>query len=201
MRETVAIDLDDVVADTTDALRLYVNEQTGLRLTKNDYRVPATYWGYYEHVWNTAGIDDHSHIHAFHELMGKDQSDILPVEGASEALPKLKQVVNMVAVTSRELFMEQATVAWVEQYFPGVFKDIVLLGHVKTAAHTKGEACLALGATALLDDNIGHCETALQVGVQAVLFGDYGWQHEFDNEFPRCKNWQEVVAYFDERTR
>ena len=196
----MAVDLDDVIADTTDALRLYVNEITGLHLTKEDYKVPATYWGYYEHVWTAAGITDHSHIHTFHTQMGIDQSNIMPVTGAADTIGELRDVFDFVAVTSRELFMEKETKAWINEHFDDVFKEILLLGHIHTAKQTKGDACLELGASWLIDDNIGHCESAQQRGVNALLYGDYGWHDEFQGGMPHCKNWSDVGAYLSARS-
>lgn len=193
----IAVDVDDVLANTTGALRVAVNQATGLHLTEDDYRVPAPYWGFYEHVWSQAGIQDHSHIHAFHEQLAVNQDNIQPVADSQEVLAYLIKDWDIVAITSRELFMETETIKWLHKKFPNVFKDIVLLGHVNTALQTKGEACLATGANYLIDDNIAHCESAISVGVSAILFGDYGWQHDFDNSMPRAKDWQAVKAYFD----
>jgi FMN phosphatase YigB (HAD superfamily) len=200
-RETIAFDIDDVVADTTEALRLFVNEHTGLNLTKEDYKVPATYWGYYEHVWTGAGLTDHSWIHKFHEGMGINQDNIRPVEGAVPALTRIARKKDVVGVTSRELFMEDATYTWINRLMPGVFKDLVLLGHVDTANQTKGDACLAVGASLLFDDNFGHCKSAEAVGVEPALLGDRGWHHEHaEEEITRCKDWPAVVEFLDARS-
>ncbi len=199
-KEIIAVDVDDVLADTTEALRLVVNHATGLKLTRADYEVPAPYWGFYEHVWSQAGIEDHSHIHTFHEQMAISQDSIEPVKDSQEVLAHLARNWDIVAITSRELFMETETHAWLHKNYPKVFKDIVLLGHVNTALQTKGEACLAAGAHYLVDDNIAHCESAISAGVDAILFGDYGWQHEFDGSMPRAKDWQAVKAYFDAKS-
>jgi 5'(3')-deoxyribonucleotidase len=199
-RETIAIDIDDVVAGTTDSLRLYVNEQTGLQLTTNDYRVPAAYWGYYEHVWTAAGIIDHSHIERYHEGMCRDQSNIDPLPGSHQVLERLSADYNLVAVTSRELAMEKATNAWVHDHFGPIFSNIVLLGHIKTAQKTKGDACRELGAGWLIDDNFGHCESAEKAGASSVLFGEYGWHQEYDDiDIIRSKDWQGVEALFYDR--
>ncbi len=199
-RERIAFDIDDVLANTTDALRIYVNENTGLNLSKDDYKVPATYWGYYEHVWSAAGIHDHSWIHRFHEQMGRDQSNIRPVEGSEQTVNVLSRDFDLVAVTSRELFMEQETKRWVHQHFGGVFEDIVLLGHIHTAKQTKGDACKELDAQYLFDDNLGHCQSAQAVGATGILFGDYGW-HEEDRDvrIDRCKDMPAVLEYFANR--
>lgn len=197
-KELIAVDVDDVLADTTEALREFVNKATGLNLTSEDYDVPAAYWGYYKHVWMAAGITDHSHIHAFHEKLGTDQRDIQPVADSQDVIERLSSRFDFIAVTSRELFMEVETKRWIHKHFNGVFKDVVLLGHVKTAKHTKGDACLELGAQDLIDDNYDHCKSALDVSVRALLFGNYGWNREVaSNGIERAHDWQEVLAYFE----
>lgn len=196
-KQIIAVDIDDVLAGTTEALRLSVNEATGLQLTEADYQVPAAYWGFYEHVWTRAGLHDHSHVQRFHEQMAINQDNIDPIDGSKQVLVELSRNYDLILVTSRELFMESETSVWVHKHFPNIFQEIILLGHVNTALQTKGEACIASGATILIDDNIAHCESATNLGVEAVLFGDYGWQHDFDGSIPHAKNWQEVKAYFD----
>jgi hypothetical protein len=195
----IAFDIDDVIADTTEAMRVYVNQRTGANLTFDDYRVPATYWGYYEHVWAKAGIHSAELSKDFHARMGVAQDNITPVEGAADTLHRIvaSGKYKVYAVTSRELFMESETRRWVDRYYQGIFEDIVLLGHVRTARQTKGEACREIGASKLFDDNIGHCLSAVECGVSPVLYGEYGWHHEFQGGMPRCKSMKDVARYLD----
>ena len=187
-RERVAVDIDDVLADTTDALRLHVIDATGVELTIEDYRKhEVPYWGYYEHVWTQAGITDHSHLRVFQDKMVDDQSAIEVIPGAPEAMDVLKNSFDLVALTSREPAMQAATEAWLGKYFRGVFSDIVMLNHPHLASKTKGQACIELRARTLVDDSPDHCVSAEELGVGALFFGEHGLLHVYLGETPRAK--------------
>jgi hypothetical protein len=69
---------------------------------------------------------------------------------------------------------------------------------------TKGELLKSLGAQYHIDDQPKHCISALQQGIQPLLFGDYSWNRsvELPEGIVRVKNWQEVTEYFNaERKR
>ena len=48
----IAVDIDDVLADSTDALRRVINERLGVNLTPEDYLIKEDYWDHYEEVWH-----------------------------------------------------------------------------------------------------------------------------------------------------
>ena len=51
-----------------------------------------------------------------------------------------------------------------------------------------------IGASYLIDDSFGHCELAAEVGIKAILFGNYGWnrQQTLIDGIVRCKDWDAV---------
>ena len=68
-----------------------------------------------------------------------------------------------------------------------------------TGKKTKGELCQELNVSWLIDDNPEHCLSAVDAGVEAILFGEYGWHHEAPMHLTRCKDWPSVVDYFNEK--
>ena len=46
----VGIDIDDVVANVIDSVRLWANEKTGANLTEAEYRTDDNYWEYFEAI-------------------------------------------------------------------------------------------------------------------------------------------------------
>ncbi|HSH56309.1 MAG TPA: hypothetical protein VK983_05830, partial [Candidatus Limnocylindrales bacterium] len=83
-REKIAFDLDDVLANSTDSLRLVVNERMGVGLKREDYLVPGDYSQYYERVWKRHGV-----VVSFDDLfqeMEVDQMHVPVYEGAQETL-------------------------------------------------------------------------------------------------------------------
>jgi len=195
--KTIALDLDDVIVDSTEALRVLVNQRTGSRLTTEDYHVPDdTYWGYYERVWMRHGIMDKV---SYDELLGEmaqDQSHMPLLPGAAFALGELSKRFDLVIITARNPVTERATKAWLSQQFGTLF-DKIYFAHDKSK--TKGQLCQEVGASWLIDDNPGHCTVAQEVGVTPILFGEYGWHKVAPDDVVACKDWPAVLEYFDGR--
>jgi uncharacterized HAD superfamily protein len=196
-KKIIAIDIDDTVADATDALRLLVNMRLGIDLKVSDYRDKGEYWGYYERVWSHHGI---SHLVDFISLnaeMEVDQSHVPLLPGAEFALRQLKVKYHIVYVTSRNPSWESATRKW----FSNHFEDEIVVHFAERNAdgksETKGQICKRLGAGILIDDNYEHCMSAVKEGVTAVLYGDYGWQPAVKNQVVHCVDWQAVLEYLD----
>jgi len=202
-KPVIAIDVDDVLADSVEAYRLQVNARTGADLQPEHYRISGPYWKYFETVWQMHGIADKVPAEELFQQMIVDQSHVPPAPGAACALKKLAKNYDLVVITARYPEWEAATRVWLEQHFPRVFADIHFAGgHDQKERKTKGQMCLEIGATYLLDDNPEHCVSASEVGVQALLFGDFGWHVDVPADMVRCKTWKDVERYFDaERSR
>lgn len=199
-KKIIAVDVDDVLADSTENLRLRVNKKLGVSIGPEEYKVAGPYWSYYEHVWQK---NDVKHLVKLEELeteMENDQSHILPMLGANSALTQLAKKFEIVLVTSRNPSWAKATEAWINTHFSGVFKDIHVLGSKKyqgEGVRSKGEVCKEVGASWLIDDNPEHCLSAIEHGTDAVLFGEYGWHFNAPDHLVRCKDWQAVLEYFN----
>lgn len=203
MKQTIAIDIDDVLADSTDALRISVNQKLGTNLQPHHYKVDGPYWHYYEHIWETHSINDKIEHNALEAQMEYDQSHIMPISGAQEALTYLSKKYEIVLITARNPDWAKATEEWMHSHFSGVFKSLHLVGSKKyqgDSARTKGEVCKELGASWLIDDNPEHCLSAIEYGSDAVLFGEYGWHLDAPDHLIRCKDWPAVLEYFDNTT-
>jgi hypothetical protein len=57
-----------------------------------------------------------------------------------------------------------------------------------------------VGAAYLIDDQLKHCLAAHDMGVQALLFGNYAWNQASDlpDGIVRCAGWADVADYFDD---
>ena len=195
----MAIDIDDVLADSTENLRLRVNQRLNVNIETQHYKVPGPYWSYYEHIWekhNVAHLVNHTELEADMET---DQSHIVPVAGAQKALKVLAKKYDIFLITARNPAWAHATELWMQQHFNGVFESLHMVGskkHQGESARTKGEVCKELGASWLVDDNPEHCLSAIEYGAQAVLFGDYGWHFDAPEHLTKCKDWPAVLEYF-----
>lgn len=200
-RQIIAIDIDDVIADSTEALRLSVNERLGAHLTREHYRVSGEYWSYYERVWAAHGIHDKVPRDLLDQEMVIDQSHIPLLPGASFALSELTKRFDIAVVTARNPAWQEATLNWLRSHFGDVFVSVHFAGsRHEDNALTKGQLCKQVGAFVLIDDNIEHCKTAIEEGLEAILFGEYGWHIKIPEELVRCKDWPAVTEYFDARS-
>jgi uncharacterized HAD superfamily protein len=126
---------------------------------------------------------------------------------AVEVLRKLKEDYTLIIVTSRRQEVVSITKDWVDTYFPNIFEGIYHVGIwdvISDNSHklTKADMCVTLGVSYLIDDQIKHCNSVADVGIEAILFGDYPWQGDVLNEkVHRCRDWLAIERFFDERAK
>jgi FMN phosphatase YigB (HAD superfamily) len=197
-RRIIAIDIDDVIAHSSEAFRLRVNKYTGADLTREHYSVEGDYYGYYERVWEAHGLGDKINFDVFEEEMAEDQSHVPLLPGAAFAIGELSKRFDIILVTARNPAWEKATLKWVKKHFGSTFSSVHFAGkYYDENQQTKGELCKSMGANWLIDDNPEHCQSAVDAGLEAILFGDYGWHYKAGPHLTRCKDWPAVLDYFD----
>lgn len=196
-KKIIALDIDDVLANTSDALRIWGNECTNKSLTAEDYRIVAEYWGYYIAIWESHGIGHLKHSD-FDAIMVESQSHIGVIEGADFALKQLSEWFHVVLVTCRHPNLERSTREW---FAPYLGNDIELYfakaGHHELSTKTKGEICEEVGAWLLIDDSVSNIQSARDHSVDGILFGNYGWQSETPSDVMRLERWTEILEYLD----
>ena len=202
LKPIISIDIDDVIADTTEATRLWANDVTGRELSESDYKIEGEYWDYYEHVWYEAGLDHLVKFDDFVPKMSSDQSFITPIAGVKEILERYSDTFRYVLITSRNEREKDETVRWFEDRFDSrLFEGIYFTGDRHTDGYkSKGELSANLGAILHIDDNIDYCRSVMDQGIKCLLFGEYGWNLHQPKDIPHARNWKEVGEYL-ERTK
>ena len=198
-RPIIAIDIDEVLADTTEAVRLITNKRLGVELPQSAYAIHADYWGYYESVWEKHELKDIS-FKDIHEELTNNHLTVKLLPGAQFALGRLQRKYDIVFVTARSDDRRKDTLEWFRAWLPEVNADIHFSNHLDKARRvSKGELCRQLGAELLIDDNFEHCRSAVDCGLSAILFGEYGWQYSaVEHEgVARCRDWQSVLERLD----
>ena len=198
----IAVDIDDVLALSTDSLRQVVNAHLGVDLPPEAYDIAADYWGYYDVVWAANGLNGQVSLDVIEPQMKIDQSHVEPIPGALAALSQMKQSYDIVVVTVRSSNWSRATDVWLQKNFPSIFNEVYFAeGFEGIQKKSKGALCAEIGASWLIDDNIEHAVSALELGMNVIVFGNYGWHHKgIPDGVVACKDWVEVGAYFDART-
>lgn len=193
-RHLIAIDIDDTIADSTESLRLLVNKRLNVDLGPEAYQIKEDYWGYYERVWEANDIGGKVSLADFAEEMVEDQSHVPLLPSAQFAITQLAKEYDIVLITSRDQSWEDATRRWLDANLGDNVADVYFVtSHTDSQALTKGQLCRHLGAVMLIDDNIEHCQSALDEGVEAILFGAYGWHHTAPDHMTRCQDWSAVL--------
>lgn len=187
-RQSIAIDIDDVVVAHVDEFIKFSNKNFGTNYTIDDYN------DRWDILW---GINDDAEIKKRAQSFHSPES-VLNYEFIKDAKPtieKLSRKYDLYIVTARPEHIVEITKTWVEKHFAEVFKGVhfVPIWYVDNKI-TKGDICRQIGADYLIDDAVKHCNTAAKSGVKAILFGDYAWNRheEIAENVTRCKNWQEV---------
>lgn len=98
------------------------------------------------------------------------------------------------------------TVDWLSRYFPRVFSDVLFGNHysqsnpdptrLDASKRTKADMCKAVGAVALVDDNVSYCVQCADALEKVVLFGSYGWNAQppaLPRNVARATDWHEAV--------
>lgn len=193
-RETVAIDVDDVIAAHAEAFVEFSNEQYGTHLTVNDY---SEHW---HDLWQADNEEVERRAAEFHT-----PERTLSYQRKQEAaivLGDLSLKKNLVVVTARPYGLVDTTRLWLDENFPEVFSDYHFVP-IWTPGNTvtKADICRQIDADFLVDDLTRHCNVAAEAGIQALLFGDYPWNRneEIHPNVTKVSSWPEVWEYFDAR--
>lgn len=199
----IAVDLDDVLASSAQGFVDYSNKRWGTRLTVEDYN---------EHWSEMWGIEHEETIERAHDIYAsRVQRDFIHDREAALVLKDLAKRYKLVITTSRHRQVQQDTLDWLEKHFPEVFSDVHFAGIWEdwgqrkqtldeAAKLTKADLLKKIGAAYIIDDHPKHCNGAAKVGVQALLFGDYGWNRhvKLAKGIIRVKDWSAVKKFFDE---
>lgn len=198
-KPVIVCDIDDVLFPFAPGIASFHNARKGTTLTEDDFVT----FNFYE-VWGGTQEEANVIIEAF---MDEDCLDLLPVDGAKEALHLLKNDYDVILVTSRNGIFSEKTINWLTHYLPDLFKDIIFAGnHYDGRGHrTKGEIAKELGATYVIDDLPDNIYSATENGVKGILFGTRGWTLASVNDLPElavhCRNWQETLEYIYDGNR
>jgi uncharacterized HAD superfamily protein len=192
---TIAVDLDDVIAANAKGWVAYSNKHWGTSLDPEDYH---EHWS---EIWRVEQEEaDRRAVH-FHE--SRTVSAYEPFKEALPVLESLKQANKLIITTSRRITIRDETQAWIELHFPNIFSDIHFAGMwdewtKNSHVMTKKELCERVGADYLIDDQLKHCFAVAEVGLKAILFGDYGWNkcETLPVGVVRKLSWVEIGEYF-----
>jgi 5'(3')-deoxyribonucleotidase len=191
-RKTIAIDLDDVLAEHVEAFIEFSNIYYGTNLTVDEY---SDHW---VDLWGEIDREEierraaefHTHESTIGYKVKKD---------AKRVLTELGRDNDLYIVTARPRHLIDTSLEWVRTHFDGIFKGVhfVPIWEPDNTV-TKADICRQIGATYLIDDLVRHCNIAAEGGITAILFGDYSWNRDqtINPVVIICKTWDDVLTSF-----
>ena len=151
-------------------------------------------------AWGTATVDDAvRRVHGFYETA--EFKDSPPFHDALAALRTLQIRFDFIAITARDEIIKLTTHNWLEEHFPEIFSEVHFTAFYSLdgKARSKVEVALNKGVEYFIDDNLQNVLEMAGAGIASVVFGNYSWNQsaQLPDNVVRCKNWQEVLEYFD----
>lgn len=186
----IAIDIDDVLADTLNHFIKYYNKLYKKNFKRDDF--------YVYHWWKVLGLSFDDFVKIFKRYAAeKNFEKFSPVRGAQAAVNKLKKDHHLIVVTGRENYLIKATEYWLDRYFPGVFQEIYYSNSMlekRLEALSKTGACWQGGADLMIDDQFAFAKDCAASGLPTLLF-DSPWNNQADlpENMDRVRSWPEII--------
>lgn len=194
-RLTWAIDCDDVVVPSANAIIDRYNEVYGTQLSVDAMYDSGNTWGASSHGEAAQRVG---------ELLRRGAlADLVPNPETVEALTYLASHDELHMVTGRQTYLEEVTHRMLDMHLAGVLQTVEHTNYYADeegsglVMRTKGEVCAALGADVLVDDHIVHGQSVLEYGLKEVIvFGNYPWNctQKLGAGMVRCISWREVLC-------
>ena len=117
-KQTIAIDIDDVLAGHAEAMVKFGNELYGTSLTIDDYNE------HFAVMWRTE--KEETERRALEWLTSGHFRTLPTVMGAKEVLAELHTRFKLVVLTSRRNILAVHTREWLDTHFAGIFDEVAL---------------------------------------------------------------------------
>ena len=168
----IAIDIDEVLADTLGGFIAFSNATYGTTLRRADF----LHWNWADAL-RLPQAEVQRRVEAFAQTAHFTAAP--RVEGASEGLALLAQTHTLVAVTSRWGSQVERTEPWLAANFPGLFRAVrfshnPIPGVASPGRPSKAELCHELGASVIIDDSLAFANECAGRDLAVILI-DYPW--------------------------
>ena len=189
----IAVDIDEVIAETLPAFLLHYNCKYQTRLAPEDFKTSD--WGAnlllaQQQVDNE--ISEFIHSPFYRRL--------IPVRDSIEVLTELGEKNSLHVVTSRWGELRKTTKSWLTAHFPDVFDEIhyARTSHanvVQDRATRKSDLCKEIGASIMIEDCPLHAADCAENGISVILY-DRPWNKNFsDSGVRRADSWKSVIEH------
>ena len=190
-KQKIGIDLDSVLARIMPEIIKFHNEVYGTNTVEEDH----VSYGLYE-MWNVSKEQSVDRVFEFYNSVYFD--NIVPVSGSVEGVNYLAEKYDLYLITSRPTWLKKKTVDWVEKYFSGKFRKIVLTNQYSKngESKTKSEVCVKEGIEIMIEDAVEYALDCFEKGIKVYLYNmPWNKRVDFPDEIVRISNWSEIKKH------
>ncbi len=184
----IAIDVDDVLARSAEAVIGYHNERFGTSHSAENLESYSL-----EKRWGCDREEAIRRVVLFAEEGGYESLE--PRNDSLAAVKILAAHHTLIALTARFSFLEETTRNWLSRHYPDCFTRVVVTNFYGTGERTtKADVCLQTRARLLIEDNLEHALPAAAAGVRVLLL-DAPWNRTADlpGNVTRVSSWEEIL--------
>ncbi|MDO8523756.1 MAG: hypothetical protein Q7R74_00835 [bacterium] len=192
-RKILGVDFDDVLLDNNTSVARFHNERYGTSYVKEDN---VDY--FFEHLW---GVSTDEVIRRLDEWADSEYHKDAPIiDGARDALKKLKSRYDIVIISARPESSREVTEEWLQRHLPDFVSGIHFTGRVNhgsiTGTRKKSDVCNALGVSCFVEDALHWAEDiAAHAPHTEVLLFDSPWNRsEIPEGVTRVHSWEDIVS-------
>ncbi len=188
----IAMDLDEVLAETLTGVISFHNQKYGTGLSKDDFK--SYNW------WETWGGTRDQVVDKFFEFAQSIYfQEVKPLKDAVDAVSILGMKHELIVLSSRQTELEKQTLEWVEKHFPNKFRDVLVTNHHDWAKSgntmTKVEVCQKLEVDVLIEDSLSYANECASENTIVFLL-DYSWNMgKMKKNIIRVKSWGEILKH------
>jgi len=187
----IAIDLDEVLAETMPGVISFHNQKYGTTLSIDNFH--SYKW---HEVWGGTKKEAVEKFFLFTKSV--HFKNLKPLKEAMTAINVLTKTNELIVLSSRQKEFEGESKRWIEKYFPNKFKAVYIINHADWAkggkTMTKKEMCQKLGVEVLIEDNLDYANECASINTTVFLL-NYPWNKgEIVKGVIRVNSWREIVS-------
>jgi uncharacterized HAD superfamily protein len=181
--------MDEVLADHTGSFNAFHDKKYGTNLVEMDIN---------EFYLNKLiGITLEEELRRIEEFYTTDDFlNMKTVAGAVEGVKELAKAHELYVITSRPDFVEKQSRDWLDRYFPGRFKEFIILNHHFGGkdVQKKSDICRERKIDLMIDDLADYANDCAEV-CKKVLLMERPWNEgkEIAPNVVRVKDWKEIL--------
>ena len=186
--KVIAIDLDDVIINSSPIVAAYYNKTYGTKVELKDmYSENLEAWGVSDRKVSIARVEKF--------LATEEFLNIAPDKKIINTIAALSKKYELHIITGRSYLIEAETRKHIEHYFPNIFKSVEFTDLYTHKKRNKADVCMTIRAELLIEDHLGHALPVAEAGIDVLLFGNYPWNQTMNlpANMTRVNNWEDVT--------